>query len=210
MPAPCLSQIPLALVEAELLASTPCCATSLILLSSVSVSPRHRSSPQREPTSMDTRLSTLKTNSGCHHCCSWLLPGDVWVFFIQKSPNSWGKKCGLLHTCPVSSKLGCATHEKIFGKQAQRGWLNKAALSFAGPTHCLLLWHCQQHRFGIDSGNSLLPFASWGVWDCQSVLRFTRVCPGLRFCPATLPCLCCEAAAAACVPQIPPYDVCGK
>lgn len=61
-----------------------------------------------------------------------LMPGDeLFWFFIQRSPNSWGKKCGLLHTHPVSSKLNCAMHEKFFGNWEQERWLNKAVLSTA-------------------------------------------------------------------------------
>lgn len=64
-----------------------------------------------------------------------LMPGDgLFWFFILRSPNSSGKKCGLLHTHPVSSKLDCAMHEKFFGNWEQKRWLNKAVLSTA-TTH---------------------------------------------------------------------------
>lgn len=80
-------------------------------------------------------LGNSNTTNRC--CCSSCQ--EMFFSFVLKSPNSWGKKCGLLHTCPVSSKLDCAVHEKFSGERAQR-WLNKKVLYSVRPMDLLFLW----------------------------------------------------------------------
>lgn len=101
----------------------------------------------------------LKDQSSHHHCSSSSCQEMGWGFLSGTVQTPEGRN--VVYCVFVLFLQSWSVPHMRNNLENRKGWLsNTAVLSSAGPTHCLLLWACQQHCFGMNSGNSLLRFVS--------------------------------------------------